>query len=423
MKKNEWLNKPIILSLLFLLTIICVALVFENLFNLMKVSSGILVEPITCTVAALIFGLIYTKINKEMLLKNQKIKISLYFLIFTISFFLLFSSVFMDLFNKKMPFLIVDLIIIFSSSIFLVISVSCIYPALGLGCKITNPNKSNNTEKTKLQDFLIIIFFIVLTIFYNNVDKTAVNTLTTMVMENMGYVRVKPVHIELKSFEDKISVSGIDFIYTQNYANPKLGYYYYIPKSIKKNKVQKAPFLIMVPGLSGNGQDFVTQPYKDFAQKKGFIIIAPSFMEDDKNWNSETSYQYPIAWSGKAFNNILSDFSTKQNIHPKGLYLFGISAGAQFAERYALLYPKDVTACFLCAPGGVTLPTTKQKTKFIISVGNKDENVRKQAAYKFYKTAKTLGINVKYKEYNIGHGLSDKQIHDSIVFFRSANRN
>jgi len=213
-------------------------------------------------------------------------------------------------------------------------------------------------------------------------------------------------------------VSGVGSITTGNYANTTLEYYYYIPIKVKRNRNKEAPFLVMVPGLSGNGQDFVTQPFKDFAQAEGFVIIAPSFKEDAKNWESGTSYQFPAAWSGKALNKILNDFIDKQKIASNGLYMIGFSAGAQFTERYSLLYPNYVIAASVNSPGGITQPIVYQKTKFLITVGSADLDVRKEHAAEFYNDAKAFGIDVQSKRYSCGHNFMDGQINDSIAFFK-----
>lgn len=214
-------------------------------------------------------------------------------------------------------------------------------------------------------------------------------------------------------------ISGRGCVHTDNYANINLEYYYYIPSSVKNSSSKAAPFLVMVPGLSGDGEGFVSPEFRNFAQQYGFVIIAPSFREDSANFEKCQSYQYPAAWSGKAFNQILNDFIDKQHIISQGLYMFGFSAGAQFVERYSLLYPNYVTACMPNAPGSVTLPESYKKTKFFIAVGAQDEDFRRKAAIDFYNKAKSLGINVKYKQYNVGHGLSAEQINDGIEFFKS----
>jgi len=215
------------------------------------------------------------------------------------------------------------------------------------------------------------------------------------------------------------AVEGIDAISTTNYANTRLEYYYYIPKKILNSPTHSAPLLAVIPGLSGRGELTVTQPYKDFAEKEGFIIVSPSFMEDTKNWDSRTSYQYPEAWSGEAFNRIINSLSSK-NVVPEKLYLIGMSAGAQFASRYALIYPDLVAACAFHASGGDAYPERYSKVKFFITVGTKDIDYRKTHAVIFYNAARQLNMYAIYREYNVGHELSLAQMNDSFEFFRQA---
>lgn len=213
------------------------------------------------------------------------------------------------------------------------------------------------------------------------------------------------------------SISDTDFITTTNYANRQLEYYYYIPASIVNNYTKRVPYLIMVPGLSGKGEYLVTPQFKSFAEREGFVIIAPSFMEDSNNWESQTSYQYPQAWSGNALNNILRSFSSKHSLSPSCLYMFGFSAGAQFVSRYSQIYPDFVKACAFNAAGGTDYPCKYQATKFFVAIGTQDENVRKEVAQDFYSAAKQKGISVIYKQYNVGHDLCDEEINDELEFF------
>lgn len=218
------------------------------------------------------------------------------------------------------------------------------------------------------------------------------------------------------------SIDGIGSIPTSNYANLTLKYYYYIPKSIVKNSA--APYLIMVPGLNCSGQDFVTQQFKDFAKREGFVIISPSFMEDDKNFDNQTSYQFPRAWSGQALNDILNSFNSGHNMRPSRIYMLGFSAGAQFVSRYAMLYPDYVTACAFNAPGGTDDPLKYQATKFYVAVGNQDEDVRKHTAQNFCNLAQNKGIDVTFKEYeNLPHQLSQDEINDELAFFHKVKSN
>ncbi len=210
------------------------------------------------------------------------------------------------------------------------------------------------------------------------------------------------------------ATSGIDSITTTNYANPTLEYYYYIPKSIVKDTT--APYLIMVTGLSGKGQDFVSQQFKDFAKKEGLLIIAPSFIFDDKNFDDGKSYQYPDVWSGAAFNNLLRTFDAKHNIEPSDVYMFGFSAGAQFVSRYATIYPNYVKACVFNSAGGTYNPTQYNSTKFYVAIGTQDTDGRKKIASDFYNSAIQQHIYALYKEYPIRHELSQDEINDELLF-------
>lgn len=88
-------------------------------------------------------------------------------------------------------------------------------------------------------------------------------------------------------------------------------------------------------------------------------------MWDENNWDAKKSYQFPEVWSGDALLKIINSFKQKHNIRISKYYMFGFSAGAQFALRFAF-WKQD-----FCT----------------------------------------------YKTYNIDHSLSPAQIEDSMKFF------
>ena len=218
------------------------------------------------------------------------------------------------------------------------------------------------------------------------------------------------------------AISGTDSITTNNYANQTLSYFYYIPQSVSQNNQARHPYMILVPGIGIQGQDFTTQTFKNFADQYGFVILAPSFIFDEKNSPNKTSYQYPAAWSGRALNDILNSFDSKQGLLPSHIFMLGFSAGAQFVSRYALLYPDYVTACAVNAASEVDTPTKYQDTKFYIAIGSQDAADRKQTSQTFYNLLKQQKIDATYKEYpNIAHQISDEEIKDELNFFSSIN--
>lgn len=54
------------------------------------------------------------------------------------------------------------------------------------------------------------------------------------------------------------SIEGIDSVATDNYANAKLEFYYYIPEDAELDKQDTCRAIVCIPGLSGKGQHFVS---------------------------------------------------------------------------------------------------------------------------------------------------------------------
>jgi poly(3-hydroxybutyrate) depolymerase len=213
-------------------------------------------------------------------------------------------------------------------------------------------------------------------------------------------------------------VDGIDAIQTENYANRRLEYYYYIPATVVKDKQTPHPILAMIPGLSGRGEQFASQEFKEFARQENLLIVAPSFVYDETNWANRQSYQYPAVWSGQALLAITNQIAAKHRVSISKMYLFGYSAGAQFALRFCLWRPELCVACAAHASGGTVIPEEKVNAKFFVTVGSQD-STRVDKAATFYASAQELGIYVVYKEYNTDHTLTQAQIKDSLNFFRS----
>lgn len=267
--------------------------------------------------------------------------------------------------------------------------------------------------------FILAIFFIIISLVFGELNKEPSQKAETSQKTQSNQATAQP---QINPPLTKDAISGTDSITTSNYANQTLSYFYYIPQNVMQNKQARHPYLILVPDLSTRGEDFTTQVFKDFANQNNFVIISPSFVFDQKNWQNKTSYQYPAVWSGQAMNDILNSFDTKQGLKPSRIYMLGFSAGAQFALRYSLLYPDYITACVIIAAGEVDMPTKYQATKFLISVGDQDEQDRINKARDFYYAADAQKIDIYYKEYkSIAHQLSDEEINDAFTMFSKIN--
>ena len=71
------------------------------------------------------------------------------------------------------------------------------------------------------------------------------------------------------------------------------------------------------------------------------------------------------------------------------------------------------------ASGGRIIPEYQNDVKFFVTVGSNDEPFRQQNAQIFYNAARDLRIVAIYQSYaNVSHTLTDKQVYDSLEFFR-----
>lgn len=202
------------------------------------------------------------------------------------------------------------------------------------------------------------------------------------------------------------------------YQNKKLEYAYYVPKTLQPKKNTSA--IILVPGLNGEGDALLDQTWMDYADKKGMVIIAPSFVYEGKEaFQNEKSYQFPKVWSGGALKAIFKQFSDK-GYKISSLYMMGFSAGAQFVGRYSFLNPQQVKKCAIIASGGNDTITKKVPVKFFYGIGKNDADNRQTFAKTFEQEAKDKHISITKKVYeNVGHDLTQEMQNDVRQFFDS----
>lgn len=209
--------------------------------------------------------------------------------------------------------------------------------------------------------------------------------------------------------------SGIDHVTTNNYANKKLEFYYYIPRTVSRGS-RSCDAIVAVPGLNGRGEQ-VGRNFIQTARSLKMVIIAPSFVFDEKNFHQNKSYHFPDAWSGDALLKIINKMKTKYNVRINKLYMYGFSAGAQFVLRFSLLKPEMVDACVGHGSGMGIRPTRYVDVKFFVTVGKQDK-MRIDHIRDFYHAAKKQNIKVYYREYPGGHVIQPEQLRDAQAFFK-----
>jgi len=187
------------------------------------------------------------------------------------------------------------------------------------------------------------------------------------------------------------------------------------------------PVIICVDGLNQRGDVYIHsgtercfQYWKEFAEETNLGLLSVGFLFKPEHWEAKESYQHAQAWSGQAMIAILEELAKQNPIDPNQLYLFGISAGAQFVVRFAQYWPDRVKAVAAHAAGGFDEPTEFISPKFLITVGELDNKdiTRVEWAQFFTKKAHAKGIDVRLVIVPaIGHEQTEKQNELSQQFF------
>ncbi len=120
---------------------------------------------------------------------------------------------------------------------------------------------------------------------------------------------------------------------------------------------QGLPVLVAVHGISHRAKE-QARAFAQLAEQKGFVLIAPLFCR--KNFPAYqrlgVSQKNVPCYPDEALNILLEEIAEQKGFNTQKVYLFGYSAGGQFAHRYAMMYPEKVYSVATGAAGWYTFP-------------------------------------------------------------------
>ncbi len=124
----------------------------------------------------------------------------------------------------------------------------------------------------------------------------------------------------------------------------------YRPKEVKRSD----QVIVAIHGISRNSEQQV-RAYRKLADEHGLWLIAPEFSH-----SAFPNYQRLVGNSKDAradlsLNRLLLAFRQVLGISQLSIHLCGYSGGAQFAHRYALLYPHFISSLTLVSAGWYSL--------------------------------------------------------------------
>lgn len=135
-----------------------------------------------------------------------------------------------------------------------------------------------------------------------------------------------------------------------------LRYYLYLPESISK----KTQVMVCVHGISRNAKEQLSA-FSQQASEEDFVIVAPYFSKKQYRGYQRLELGSAGYTSAEALNEILCDVEERFAVDTEKLSLFGYSGGAQFAHRYAMLYPERINKLIISSAGWYTFPDRDMK--------------------------------------------------------------
>ena len=141
-------------------------------------------------------------------------------------------------------------------------------------------------------------------------------------------------------------------------------YYFYVPSRVDPT----ARPLVVVHGISRRAHVHLTT-FAPFAEMSGRILIAPLFSKARCK-----RYQQLVADPCRADQALLATLravATKTGYDMSQVDLFGFSGGAQFAHRFAMMYPERVGRLAVASAGWYTLPDFEEAFPYgLASIAN-----------------------------------------------------
>jgi pimeloyl-ACP methyl ester carboxylesterase len=137
--------------------------------------------------------------------------------------------------------------------------------------------------------------------------------------------------------------------------DPTTEYYCYAPASSKEG----SRVLAVIHGISGRALDYA-QIFAPYCEDHGVVLLVPHFAEHHRDFQ-RLGRQGRGPRADEILHQCLGEVATLTGANVAEVYLFGYSAGAQFAHRYAMAHPHRVARVVLGASGWYTFPDPEQR--------------------------------------------------------------
>ncbi len=153
--------------------------------------------------------------------------------------------------------------------------------------------------------------------------------------------------------------------------DPAQKYFLYVPLS----SGPLAPTFITVHGITRKAEEQV-RLFAPFAERYKCVVVAPYFPKDQFNGYQRLGLEGKGKRADRILDKIVAEVGALTEANIEKLYMFGYSGGAQFVNRYAMIYPQRVARIVMAAAGWYTFPDPTQDYPIGIKKIPKHQEVR-----------------------------------------------
>jgi pimeloyl-ACP methyl ester carboxylesterase len=140
-------------------------------------------------------------------------------------------------------------------------------------------------------------------------------------------------------------------------ADPRFSYCLYVPRGYRAVG-ERLPLLVSVHDAARTAETY-RDVFADFAEQHRCVIMAPLFPINASDLDSVHNYKQ-IDYDGVRFDQLMlamvEEVTDLWRLISGKFFLFGFSAGGQFAHRFAYLHPGRLAALSVGAAGWITRP-------------------------------------------------------------------
>lgn len=152
--------------------------------------------------------------------------------------------------------------------------------------------------------------------------------------------------------------------------DPEQRYFLYVPGSGGR----QAPIFVSVHGLSRNASKHAKR-FAPYCEAHNAVLVAPVFHKRRAADYQRLGRPGRGSRADKVLESILEEVTQLTGASSGPIHLFGFSAGAQFAHRFAMAYPHRVARVVVAAAGWYTFPDAGQRFPYGIRAGRALEGV------------------------------------------------